>query len=265
MHMARDEIAATPRSMGARYWEIDALRGVAIIMMILFHLGWDLHYFRLSPIDVFDEPWNWWGRATATLFLLLVGVSLHLSGQRAARVGGEATIWRRQLRRSLVVLAGALAVTIVTWLAFGRGFVVFGILHLIGTSMLLAYPFRRLGRWNLVPALLFLLGGQLVAPIIVGFPWLVWLGLRPAGFFSVDYYPLLPWFGLVLVGLALGGQLYDQTGRRLHLPAVDRWPPLRLLGLLGRHSLMIYLLHQPLLIGVLVGLGFVPLSALGAG
>ena len=145
----------------------------------------------------------------------------------------------------------ALGITLVTYIVIGRGFIVFGILHLISISILLAYPLLRLGRMNLLLGLAAILLGLYIQELEVDFFWLIWLGLAPRSFTSLDYVPLLPWFGVVLMGMAGGALLYKDLGRRFPLPDISAWPPVRGLIFLGRNSLAIYILHQPLLIGLI--------------
>ena len=109
----------------------------------------------------------------------------------------------------------ALGITIVTYIFIGKGFIVFGVLHLIGLSLLLAYPFLRLERANFLIGLLFILLGVYFQTISVGFPWLLWLGLVPQDFYSVDYFPVFPWFGVILMGMGLGDWLYPSYRRRI--------------------------------------------------
>jgi uncharacterized membrane protein len=235
---------------------------VAIVMMVIYHLVWDLYTYQIAPsIDLYGLFWRAFQTATASLFLLMVGVSLQLRAERLRQRGEADHLWPRQLRRALIVLGASLLVTIVTALTVPDGVVVFGILHCIGVSILLAYPFLRLGVWNVVPGLAVIALGQAVSNVIVPTPWLVWLGLRFPGFTTVDYFPLLPWFGVVLLGLALGSLAYA-GGRRPPLPDASDAPPVRLLGWLGRHSLIIYLVHQPIIVAVLIVTGLLPLSQL---
>ncbi|MCC6629619.1 MAG: DUF1624 domain-containing protein [Chloroflexi bacterium] len=256
-------MTAEGRRAGSRYWEIDAARGVAIVMMVIYHLVWDLVSYDIAPsIDLYGPLWQTFQRATASLFLLLVGVSLQVRAERLRARGQVRQIWSRQLRRALMVFGAGLLVTAVTFFAVPEGVVVFGILHLIGVSMVLAYPFMALGMWNALPGLALLAAGGPIANTLVDTPWLVWLGLRYPGFATVDYFPLIPWFGVVLLGLALGNVAYA-GGRRLPLPDLADTPPVRLLSWLGRHALPIYLIHQPLLVALLVALGLLPLSRLG--
>jgi uncharacterized membrane protein len=234
-----------------RFWEVDFLRGVAILLMVLYHLVFDLNYFAVYDIDVSSSFWLAVARAAASLFLLLVGLSLTLSHSRAQLLGQEDRFRLRLLKRSAWILGLALGVTVVTYIFIGKGFIVFGVLHLIGLSLLLAYPFLRMHKANIIFGLLFILLGIYLPNISVGFPWLLWLGLTPPDFYSVDYFPVFPWFGVILVGMGLGSQLYPGYRRKMNLPDLSRSPFVRALAFLGRNSLAIYLVHQPVIIALL--------------
>jgi len=234
-----------------RFWEGDLLRGVAIILMVLYHLVFDLDYFAVYDIDVSSSFWLAVARAAASLFLLLVGLSLTLSHSRALLLGQEDGFFFHLLKRSVWILGLALGVTVVTYLFIGKGFIVFGVLHLIGLSLLLAYPFLRLHRANFIFGLIFILLGIYLQNISASFPWLLWLGLAPADFYSVDYFPVFPWFGVILVGMELGGLLYPGYRRRISVPDLSSSPFVRGLALLGRNSLAVYLVHQPVMIAIL--------------
>jgi uncharacterized membrane protein len=234
----------------ARFWEVDLLRGVAIVLMVLYHLVFDLNYFAVYDIIVSSGFWLAVARAAASLFLLLVGLSLTLSHSRARLLGQEDGFFFRLLKRSIWILGLALGISVVTYLFIGRGFIVFGALHLIGLSLLLAYPFLGLHRANFIFGLLFISFGIYMQNIIIGFPWLLWLGLAPAGFYSVDYFPVFPWFGVILVGMGLGDRLYPGYRRRISVPDFAGSPFVRKLSFLGRNSLAVYLAHQPMMIAL---------------
>jgi uncharacterized membrane protein len=234
-----------------RFWEVDFLRGGAIVLMVLYHLVFDLNYFAVYDIDVSSGFWLTVARAAASLFLLLVGLSLTLSHSRAQLLGQEDRFRLRLVKRSAWILGLALGITIVTYLFIGRGFIVFGVLHLIGLSLLLAYPFLWLHKANIIFGLLFILFRLYLQNISVGFPWLLWLGLAPSGFYSVDYFPVFPWFGVILVGMGLGDRLYPGYRRGIPVPDLSSSPFVRGLAFLGRNSLAIYLVHQPVMIAIL--------------
>ena len=234
-----------------RFWEVDLLRGVAIVLMVLYHLVFDLNYFAVYDIDVSSGFWLAVARAAASLFLLLVGLSLTLSHSRARLLGQEDRFRLRLLKRSAWILGLALGITLVTHLFICRGFIVFGVLHLIGLSLLLAYPFLRMHKANIIFGLLFIILGIYLQNISVSFPWLLWLGLAPADLYSVDYFPVFPWFGVILVGMGLGSQLYPGYRRRIPVPDLSCQAFVKSLGFLGRNSLAIYLVHQPVIIALL--------------
>ena len=234
-----------------RFWEVDFLRGMAIILMVLFHMAFDLNYFGVYEVEMSSGFWFYLARFTASLFLLLVGVSLSLSYSRARLLGQEDRFRFRLMKRSLWIFSLAMGVTLVTYLFIGKGFIVFGVLHLIGISLLLAYPFLRLHGMNFILGLLFILIGLFLQSLSVDFSWLLWLGLAPMDFRSVDYFPLLPWFGVILMGVAFGDLFYRGYSRRIPVPDLAGSSLVSGLAFLGRNSLAIYLAHQPVLIGLL--------------
>ncbi|QIN85051.1 DUF1624 domain-containing protein [Rubrobacter tropicus] len=242
---------ATTKS-GSRYWEVDAARGVAILMMVVYHFTYDLYAFGGYDVDAVSGFWARFADSTASLFLLLVGVSLAIT---AARGDGG---FRPYLLRGLRILVYGMLLTAV-FLVFGMGIVAFGILHLIGVSIILAYPFLKLKLTNLVLGVaVFAVGLYVQAGDPTGSPWLLPLGVVPEGWAMPDYRPLLPWFGVVLIGLFIGNVVYGK-GRPARFPA--RSPVVaRPLLPLGRNSLAIYLVHQPLLVALLTALGVVDLN-----
>jgi uncharacterized membrane protein len=239
-----------------RFWEVDFLRGMAIILMVLFHLAYDLNYFGVYEVEFVSGFWFYLARFTAMLFLLLVGVSLTLSHSRARIMGHIDRFRFRLFNRSLWILILAMGVTLATYLFIGDGFIVFGVLHLIGISLLLAHPFLRLHGVNLIFGLFIILLGLYIQNRSVDFPWLLWLGLAPLDFYSLDYLPIFPWFGIILMGVAFGDFFYRDYCQRIHLPDLSGAPPVKWLAFLGRNSLAIYLFHQPLLIGIMYLGGF---------
>jgi uncharacterized membrane protein len=238
-----------------RYWEIDAARGLAVILMVFFHLMWDLSYFRVTDVNVFSREWQVFARSIGATFTLLLGLSLALRREREQIAGLKG--WLPFLRRGLWVFGFGMLVTLATYVTIGAGFVVFGILHLQGLALILAYPFVRLPAsvTGLAALSVFALGSYLNT-LVAPFPWLIWLGVPEQSRAMVDYYPLLPWFGAALLGVMVAKLLYPSGVREFNLPAVEDMGSIQLLRFLGRHSLVIYLVHQPLLIAALIALGF---------
>ena len=238
----------SPRS----FWEVDALRGVAVVMMVVYHFVFDLAFLGVSDA-VFRSPfWFYFQRVTATTFVLLVGVSLHLRALSLTARHGQLS-FGPFFRRGLTVFGWGLVLTAVTWLAVGREQAIrFGILHFIGVAMLAAYPFLRLGAANLALGAAFLLFGKWLQTQTFDLPMAVWLGFEPANHTYLDYFPFIKWFGVVLLGLFAGSVLYGPDGRRYPTFSMSGWTPVRALRTIGVWSLPIYLLHQPLLLGILL-------------
>src|SRR5919206_3692964 len=194
----------------ARFWEVDAARGVAIIMMVIYHTTYDLDALGGYDVDATSGNWALFADATAGLFLFLVGVSLAISRSRSGLTGWR--LFGKYLARGLRILAYGMVLTVV-FLALGMGVVAFGILHLIGVSIILAYPFLRLRFTNLVLGILIFAAGQyvLAQDLYSQSIWLLPFGVVPEDMIMPDYRPLLPWFGVVLIGLYVGNVVY---GRR---------------------------------------------------
>lgn len=248
--MHNSEVITTAPSLQEKHyrlWEIDALRGMAIVMMVIYHLMYDLYYFEITDVVFTNRFWFYFQRATAGTFLVLTGISLTLNVDAMRRcTNTETTIKTRLFRRGLNILGCGLIVTAGTWLVFGNELAVkFGILHFIGVATLLVYPFLALRWTNFVLWIgLSLLGRQLQG-ITIDSAWLLWLGVEPTNHSYVDYFPLIPWFGVMLLGVFLGNTLYGKGER--NYPLTISSLPFTYLQWLGKHSLIIYLLHQPLL------------------
>ncbi|KZL21582.1 hypothetical protein PsAD2_00881 [Pseudovibrio axinellae] len=222
----------------------DFARGLALLAMAIYHLSWDLSWFGIVGWDVAGAPeWRHFAQMIAGSFMFLVGFSLVLAHKNGIRWKG---FWKREAR---VVLA-ALAVSVVTYLIFKDQWVKFGILHSIAVCSLLALPFVRL------PSFFALLCGAAIIALylwlgdyVLPYPEFFWLGLNSLHEVSVDYVPLIPWLGPVLLGVGCG-DIFQRYGllkylRGSALPSVG----LRLFAWFGRHSLATYLLHQPILFG----------------
>src|SRR5215216_74837 len=239
-----------------RFWEADAARGVAIAMMAVYHLVYDLDNFGGYGIESTSGFWAYFADATASAFLVLVGISLAISYSRGGSLFGK------YLRRGLRIFAYGMALTVV-FFVLEMGIVAFGILHLIGVSIILAYPLLRYRLPNLfLGILVFAVGAYMMAQDVSSeSPWLLPFGVVPENLFMPDYRPLLPWFGVVLLGLFAGNVLYGD-GKRPAVVAKRAPVVARPLLPLGRNSLFIYLIHQPILIALLAGLGIIELGIL---
>jgi uncharacterized membrane protein len=228
----------------ARLPLIDAARGIAIAAMVVYHFSWDLRHFGYITADVTEDPgWRMFARAIAGSFLFIVGISLVLASRRGFRP-------KPFLRRLALIVAAAAAVTLVTYLAFPDSYVFFGILHHIALASVLGLGFVSVPLAVVVAAAI----GCFLAPVFLAgpafdSPALLWLGL--ASYFprTNDFVPIFPWFGVVLAGIAVAraAQFVSPAGAALatlqeNVPVWLSWA--------GRHSLVIYLLHQPVLFGL---------------
>jgi uncharacterized membrane protein len=241
---------------GGRIDAVDLARGVALIGMALYHLSWDLADYRLIPPTLpFSPSMRIFSHCVASAFLVLVGVSLALAHRNRLNLPA---FWRR-----LGIVSGAAALVTGASFVFAPGAVIwFGILHCIAVASLLALPFVE------APASASLLVGALAIAIpffvhstLFDPPALMWLGLGDALPNTLDWRPLFPWAGIVFLGLGVA-RLPGVIDR---LASPERWraasPSPRALCFAGRHSLPIYLVHQPILIGLVAAVaatGLVP-------
>lgn len=232
-----------------RIWELDALRGICILCMIVVHFVFDLNEFAGLGLTM-PGCFNFCQRYGHILFILISGIC--------------ATLASRSFRRGVIVFCAGLLVTGVTLfmvcvLKFNRSLsIFFGILHLLGICMMLFPLFKKLPVWALavLGAGFVVLGVWLAAlePVAVSFPsaqglLLGAIGIHPAGFYSGDYFPIFPNLGWFLLGAVLGRTAYRRRESLLPRVNSDFWL-LRFFRFCGRHSLWIYLLHQPVLAGL---------------
>ena len=249
---------ATPSLDPARLDGLDAVRGLAMVWMTLFHLSFDLNAFGYWRQDFYNDPfWTWQRTLIVSLFLGCAGV-----GQAMAVLQGQS--WARFWRRWAQVAACALLVSVGSWFMYPETFIYFGVLHGMAVMLLVARLTVSWGRW------LWWLGAVAIATHyiatsamdiwatayfvdIFNSPWLNWLGLNTRKPITQDFVPVLPWLGVMWWGVALGVWLKrsDSSHRVAPMPAVAR--PL---AHLGRWSLSYYMLHQPVMMGALMAMGW---------
>jgi uncharacterized membrane protein len=237
----------TPPPTVRLFW-VDSLRSAAIVMMIAYHFCFDLAFFHKLDADFNHQMFWLTARAViVSLFLALVGVSLALAASHSE-------FRRHFVRRQIRIGLCALAVSAASYAMFPQTFIFFGILHFIFVASLLGAAMSRTG---LPSAVYVILGGlalwaglEISSPAFDAAP-LQWIGFMTHKPATEDYVPLFPWIGVVLLGIAAGRLLPREwtasrqiaIGRRGNLLRTATWP--------GRHSLAIYMLHQPVLLGVL--------------
>jgi uncharacterized membrane protein len=210
----------------------------------------DLNWYGFYPVNPFSGAWRVYGRIPPILFLLVVGISLWLAFARSRSRGPATDRWAKYLVRGAKILGWGVVLSLVTWVFMGRLVIVSGILHLIGISIIIAYPFLRLSWPNLLIGIGLIVVGAFFNSIPVQEPWLLWLGFMPRNLYQADYFPLLPWFGLIPIGIFLGQRLYPAGERGFTLPDLQDCALRVFLVWLGRRSLFIYLIHQPILLAL---------------
>jgi uncharacterized membrane protein len=233
----------------SRYWEIDLLRTFAIVTMITFHSLYLLDYFDIRNTGVpgvYHGFWWWFAFATGATFIFVAGMSLTITRSRGKKNS-------RLMLRGLEIFGWGMGITLITLLISRTDYVRFGILHFFGIAFILAPFFTRFRFLNLILGVALLAAGFYLQAqrMFFDFPWLLWLGLMPHGFSTMDYWPMLPWFGLFLVGMFCGKMLYPQGNRRFMVHDFND-PVTSALTFPGRHPLVIYLAQWPAIIGILL-------------
>ncbi|MCK5019794.1 MAG: DUF1624 domain-containing protein [Candidatus Peribacteraceae bacterium] len=195
------------------------MRTIAIVMMIVFHFIYDLNEFTNITINIKSEGMEIFKIITASLFLFVAGISTNFS--------------KNQFKRALIVIGAGIIITLTTYIYNPNTFIRFGILHCIGVGMLILIPLNKLKELNILLGLFILM-------IPIQFP---------PPHTTLDYYPLLPWLAVMLIGFGIGHYLFV---RKNIFQKKSYSKSLSNLTFLGRHTLLIYMIHQPIIIGVLM-------------
>ncbi|WP_342593308.1 heparan-alpha-glucosaminide N-acetyltransferase [Ramlibacter agri] len=240
-----------PTKKTPRYDRIDALRGVAIVWMTVFHFCYDLNYFGWLHQDFLGDRF-WTGQRTAivSLFLFCAGLS-----QAVAVAQGQR--WPRFWRRWSQVAGCALLVSVGTWFVFHARFIWFGVLHGIAAMLVVVRLTAHWGRWLWLAGAV-AIGLAWVAPFahvhwpalnVLNDPAFSWIGFVSRKPQTEDYVPLLPWLGVMWWGMAAGAWVLRERPQWVQGALPKAAGPL---AWLGRWSLTWYMLHQPLLFGLVM-------------
>ena len=227
-----------------RYQSLDILRGLAIIGMIMFHLNYLLeNVFARDVIPLGDAFWNLLGPSVAITFISLAGVVSMLSAAEKSM----SQILRKTLKRTLILAACALTITVATYALIHEQRISWGILHFLALASVVGLLTLRSGYLTLILGIIVLSLAYL--PLTISSIFFIPLGYPPPDYYSADYYPLIPWIGYYLIGQGIGYAL----SRNNHLLTSLDWyiPRISLLGLLGRYALVVYMVHVPILYGVM--------------
>jgi len=230
-----------PRPAASRIEGIDTLRGLAIVAMIAYHFTFDLRFFGVIRADFENDPF-WLGARAAIVssFLLLVGVSLVLARQFNVPTA-------RFARRVAIIALCALAATIGSYAIFPERFIYFGILHCIAVASVLARSLAGRPVLALGLGIVAIIAGLALSHPLFDTRAASWIGFNTVKPPTEDFVPLFPWIGVVLLGVVVGHELlrrdFSPVAPLARAPKALRW--------LGRHSLAVYMVHQPLLLGIL--------------
>ena len=233
-----------------RFIELDLLRGFAISVMIIFHILWDLDYFGIVQLNKTMYNYNVVFQA---LFLTLVGTTLSIKNYNIQDKSIAA--YKKIISHGLWIFSLGMIITSVTLIFMPERPVLFGILHCIGLSIVLSTIFLRFKTYNLIFGFLIIAVGFIIGQYHVSHPTIFHLivGFHQTSVwrYTIDYFPLLPWFGVTLIGIGLGNIFYKDNKRMFKFPSILNYRPVTMFSWLGKHSLAIYLFHQPIIAGVL--------------
>jgi len=234
------------QSHSQRLIELDLLRGLAIIGMIIFHVFFILDFLEISNHQMNEGTWHLLARTTQILFLTLVGISLTLSKRDTIH----------QIKRGAKVLSYGILISIITFFTTPSFYVKFGILHLIGISIILISPLRKKKLSPLILGALILALTPLITEIKTSFSPAYILGLTINNSqAALDYFPIFPWISFPLIGITIGNILYKSKKKHSLIPRIKNKLLKKLITpitLAGKHSLIIYLIHIPIIIATLL-------------
>ncbi len=224
---------------------IDVSRGFAILLMFIYHFSFDLDYYGFIQQDFYQgDFWVNFRLLIVTLFLTIMGISLYLASYRGLRK-------KRFQQRLMLLLFYSALVSLSSWIMYPKAMIFFGILHFIAVASVLGLLFIRFGIFNLFLGMSLIVVAQFIKLPFFDQTYLQWFGLTTKLPITVDYVPLLPWFGVVLIGIYLG-QVLTQRPPESFIPSwQSNHPASKVLILGSRYSLHIYMLHQPLFLGIL--------------
>lgn len=244
-----------PKDLSRRVHLLDELRGFAIICMVFYHAMYDLVVLFRIDFPLFTSPimQDFLQPLFAGLFILISGAVGHYS--------------RSNIKRGLICFGFGLILTLATYFVMPRAFIAFGILHFLGIAMMLFPLLEKLAQK--IPPIAGIAAGLLLFWLFCGIPqgqiglaplfsvqlprelyttpFFFWLGFPGPGFFSSDYFPLLPWIFVFFSGVCFGRLLKDRR-----CPEWFYKPHIRPLAFIGRHTVWVYLLHQPVCYGLML-------------
>ena len=232
--MGKENFLKTRWNVGnRRIWEIDFLRAAAIILMVIFHMVFDLNQFLGIDINYLSGFWYWEGKVSALIFIFLAGISSGFS--------------RNTVRRGIKVLVFAMAITLVTYIFYRGQYIRFGILHFLGISMILFLILKRMNNILLfISAAVIAFTATPLKNAFAGTSLLLPFGVRYRGFISLDYYPLSPYLSVFILGIIAYKMYYYKKQSLFKFCYKNEH-----ISMISKGSLAIYLIHQPIIIAMI--------------
>lgn len=225
---------------------IDLIRGVDIVLMVLFNYSVTLRYFGLIQVPSDFLYWTVFPAFIASIFIFLSGTAVRISFKK-----NKADFNRRYFLRGAKLAVFAAFITLFTYIFVPGRTIFFGILHFFAVSSFLIPFFVKYNRLNLIACLSIIISGLYLQQKEFDFSYLLWLGFMPDNFSTFDYFPVLPWLGVLLLGMYFGEYIIDRTaGMRIKNKIAG------IFTFFGKNTLIIYLVHQPVLIFLLIISGF---------
>ncbi|VVB88600.1 Uncharacterised protein [uncultured archaeon] len=238
--MNTDSLNNTP----GRIQVIDLIRGVDIIFMVLFNYSVTLRYFGLIHIQP-DLLYSVTPLVIASIFIFISGAAAYASFKN-----NKENFGKKFMLRGAKLLIFAAFITLFTAIFVPDGTIYFGILHFFAVSSFLVPVMVKYNKLNPAAGILIILSGFYLQTQQFSFPYLLWLGFMPENFSTFDYFPLIPWLGVLMLGVYSGKNIIEKTWHVTFKSKVAKT-----FEFLGKNSLTIYLIHQPVLIFILMLMG----------
>lgn len=229
-----------------RYQKLDALRWWALIGMVMFHANFILeNVFGVFSLHFSGTFWFVLGRTVAILFILVSGISFFLFAQKR----DTRQIIKNAFRRFILLTTTAMLITAVTYIFFYEQRISFGIIHFFAAATLAGLIFVRLWASNIIFGIIILIGGYYFRYHYVDTQLLIPFWFYPSDYYSADYYPLIPWFGYYLIGYGVAYWLkkrgyFEEIFSGSFIGGAT-------FASVGRHSLLLYIIHVPIVYGIL--------------
>lgn len=249
--------------MKKRFIEIDALRGLAVIGMVIYHFIYALDYLKISDFNLGWPGFIILKYSVRITFLILVGISLVIARQKQEQhsVSLGTTAYRKTLIHGLKILAGGLLISLISYLFVPQGLVIFGILTLIATGILLLTPFTKFKTTALILGIAIIISSNIITNIQINNLFGYIIGFRTNISPGLDYFPLIPWIGYILIGIFLGNILFHKAIPVYSLKMPTNFATVSLV-FMGQKALPIYIVHVPIIVAILALVGLISPGAL---